>query len=265
MLPHSKFLQKPRMRTSIFCWLFLCILLYSGSLSRTVTSNSDTEDQTDTGSRHTENALACSPCSWVYCIIIGTVSGLAFGFVWVGGAFIFWKCKKSTIMECIFSAKKNDGQLKMALLQRQAEKTHEELDVLSTLNTVMKELKRGFHQQKEEFKQLEEINKELAENKEKLCLVENEIAKSEKEKETDKTERHLQEKQSLLSVQRKLEKRKEELENLQLNMEKQLQQTEDIMSTMTERKTKVERALEAINLQLEDAESQSETAHLHTQ
>ncbi|XP_026017135.1 dynein regulatory complex subunit 4-like isoform X2 [Astatotilapia calliptera] len=253
------------MRTYIFCWIFLCILLYSGSLIRTVTSKSDTEDQTDTSSKHTENALACSPCSCVYCIIIGTAGGLAFGFVLVGGAFIFWKCKKSTIMQCIFSAKKNDGQLKTALLQRQAEKTHEELDVLSALNTLMKELKRGYHQQKEEFKQLEETNKELAENKEKLCLVENEIAKSEKEKETDKTERYLEEKQSLLNVQRKLEKRKEDLENLQLNMEKQLQQTEDIMSMMTERKTKVERTLEVINSQLEEVESQSDTAHLHTQ
>lgn len=159
-------------------------------------------------------------------------------------------------MQCIFSAKKNDGQLKTALLQRQAEKTHEELDILSMLNTLMKELKRGHHQQKEEFKQLEETNKELAENKEKLCLVENEIAKSEKEKETGKTQRYLEEKQSLLSVQRKLEKRKEELENLQLNMGKQLQYIKDILSRMTERRTKLENNYEVIKSQLQEVENQ---------
>lgn len=141
-----------------------------------------------------------------------------------------------------------------AKLQEQAQKKQEELNVLSELNAQLLELKRGNHQVKEDFRLLDETIKELAENKEKLQLVEIKIAQTEKEKETDKTERYLEEKQSLLTAQRKLEKRKEELENLQLNMEKQLQQIEDIISRMRERKTKSECVLEVIDLRLEEVE-----------
>lgn len=156
------------------------------------------------------------------------------------------------LWQYIFSAK----------LQRRAQKTQEELNVLSELNTQLLDLKRENHQVKEEFRLLDETIKELAENKEKLLLVEIKIAQTEKEKETDKTERYLEEKQSLLTAQRKLEKRKEELENLQLNTEKQLWQIEDIISKMRERKTKVEIILEVIDLKLEEVECQSDTTRL---
>lgn len=156
------------------------------------------------------------------------------------------------LWQYIFSAK----------LQRRAQKTQEELNVLSELNTQLLDLKRENHQVKEEFRLLDETIKELAENKEKLLLVEIKIAQTEKEKETDKTERYLEEKQSLLTAQRKLEKRKEELENLQLNTEKQLRQIEDIISKMRERKTTVEIILEVIDLKLEEVECQSDTTRL---
>ncbi|KAL4007894.1 hypothetical protein ACER0C_001746 [Sarotherodon galilaeus] len=165
-------------------------------------------------------------------------SGIVVVILSSGGIAFFCKCKKS----------------KLAKLQEQAQKKQEELNVLSELNAQLLELKRGNHQVKEDFRLLDETIKELAENKEKLQLVEIKIAQTEKEKETDKTERYLEEKQSLLTAQRKLEKRKEELENLQLNMEKQLQQIEDIISRMRERKTKSECVLEVIDLKLEEVE-----------
>lgn len=185
---------------------------------------SDAEDQTDTRNAQMESGTGWHPCIYTYDIAdlaLDVVFFLIVLFLFFGVIWIFLKYKKSRNNEEVY---------------------------MSELIALMKELKRGHLQQKEEFKLLEETNKELAENKEKLCLLENEIARSEKEKETNKTEIYLEEKQSLLSVQRKLEKRKEELENLQLNMEKQLQQTEDIMSRMTQRREMV--ALDVINLQL---------------
>ena len=74
------------------------------------------------------------------------------------------------------------------------------------------ELKTEVVNQREKLRlQLEEIENEREENKEKVQLVEREIAGSEKEKTTDRTEGYLREKKALLNAQWKLEKRKRAL------------------------------------------------------
>lgn len=175
---------------------------------------------------------------------------------------IVWGWKKS--MESNLSAKNRDLNEKKAQLQKQVQKTQEELDTWAVVWTPLMEVKRGLQGQREEFRlQLEDVEKERDENKEKMQSVEKEIAESEKEKATDRTEGYLREKQNLLTAQWKLEKRKEELENQQLNMEKLLQKTESMTAAMTERKRKVGNHMELINMHLEEVESQDDKAYLH--
>ncbi|XP_030286835.1 rho-associated protein kinase 1-like [Sparus aurata] len=94
--------------------------------------------------------------------------------------------------------------------------------------------------------QLEDVEREREDNKEKIQSVEKLITESEREKATEKTEEILREKQNLLSAQWKLEWRKEELEKLQLNTEKVLQREEadGLLTRMTERKENLEKKVE---------------------
>lgn len=162
----------------------------------------------------------------------------------------------------ISSAKKIGSSEKQ--LQKQSQNTQEELNALAAAITSTMEVKHGLETQREELRlQLEEIAKEMGENKEKLNLVEKEIAESEKAKATDKTDGYLREKRNLVEAQDKLEMRKDKVEKQQLNMEKLKHKTEGIMATMTERKRKAENHLELINLQLEGVESDDLNAHLH--
>lgn len=75
---------------------------------------------------------------------------------------------------------------------------------------------------------LGQLDQEMEKNKEKLHSVEYQIEASEKEKTTDKRDRHLEEKQNLLNCQWKLERRKEYIEKLLLNVEKLQQKIENL-------------------------------------
>nr|XP_033465490.1 uncharacterized protein LOC117245961 [Epinephelus lanceolatus] len=230
-------------RTHMMWLLLLCILLLDSCTA-------------------TESCTATS--YWSDCFLVGLIGGLACGLPLIISVLIVLRCKNSTIRSYIFSAKREDLNEKKAQLQKQSQKTQEELAAWVVVLTPLMDLKRGLWGQREEFRlQLEEIDREREESKEKLQLVEKAIAESEKEKATDKTDGYLREKQSLLKAQWKLEKRKEELENQQLNMEKLLQKTEGTIATITERQRKVENHMELINLHLEEVESQDDKAHLN--
>ncbi|XP_049922622.1 uncharacterized protein LOC126403852 [Epinephelus moara] len=228
-------------RTHMMWLLLLCILLLDSCTA-------------------TDSCTAAS--DWSDCFIVGLIGGLACGLPLIISVLIVLRCKNSTIRSYIFSAKRDDLSEKKAQLQKQSQKTQEELAAWAVVLTPLMDLKRGLLSQREEFRlQLEETDREREESKEKLQLVEEAIAESEKENATDKTEGYLREKQSLLKAQWKLEKRKEELENQQLNMEKLLQKTEGLIATITERQRKVENHMELINLHLEEVESQDDKVH----
>ena len=124
------------------------------------------------------------------------------------------------------------------------EKTKEELD-----NEVYKIImflcqRRLLENHRELFKlQLEDVEREREDNKEKIQSVEKLITESEREKATETTEELLREKQKLLSAQWKLERKKEDLEKLQLNTEKVLQSEEadGLLTRMTEKKQNLEK------------------------
>ena len=139
---------------------------------------------------------------------------------------------------------KNQDSDEMKAKPQHLEKTNEELD-----NEVYKIImflchRRILENQRELFKlQLEDMEREREDNKEKIQSVEKLITESEREKATEKTEEHLREKQNLLSAQWKLERRKEKLEKLQLNTEKVLQNedADSLLTRMTERKDNLEK------------------------
>ncbi|XP_049424659.1 uncharacterized protein LOC125884005 isoform X2 [Epinephelus fuscoguttatus] len=229
--------------THIFCFLLLCIVLLvlcTGFEIGPSDCSDDAQELHEKGGETSKSVadLFTSPSCCTYCIIFGLVSGAAAGLTLFIGVFIVWVSQKSTTISCISVAKKKNPVGKKAQLQKQSQKTQEELAAWAVVLTPLMDLKRGLWGQREEFRlQLEEIDREREESKEKLQLVEEAIAESEKEKATDKTEGYLREKQSLLKAQWKLEKRKEELENQQLNMEKLLQKTEGTIATITERES----------------------------
>lgn len=153
---------------------------------------------------------------------------------------------------------------KVTDLQRQSRVTQEELDALVVVNQPLMQVKKGLVDQIGTFKQeLDEIEKERKDNKDKINLVDKNIRDSEAEKATDKTDGYLRGKENLLNAQDKLEKRKEEVEKQHLKLHHLLQRTEDVMTAITERRKKVENHMQLIHMHLEEEESQSDKAHLH--
>ncbi|XP_036967443.1 uncharacterized protein LOC119026892 isoform X1 [Acanthopagrus latus] len=124
------------------------------------------------------------------------------------------------------------------------EKTDEELNnELYKLNMFLCQ-RRLLENHRELFKlQLDDVEREREDNKEKIQSVEKLITESEREKATETTEELLREKQKLLSAQWKLERKKEDLEKLQLNTEKVLQSEEadGLLTRMTEKKQNLEK------------------------
>ncbi|KAM8747521.1 uncharacterized protein AB9X84_015511 isoform 2-T2 [Acanthopagrus schlegelii] len=110
-------------------------------------------------------------------------------------------------------------------------------------------LRRLLENHRELFKlQLEDVEREREDNKEKIQSVEKLITESEREKATETTEELLREKKKLLSAQWKLERKKEDLEKLQLNTEKVLQSEEadGLLTRMIERKQNLEKGAHSL-------------------
>uniref|UniRef100_A0A4W6BPI1 Ig-like domain-containing protein n=1 Tax=Lates calcarifer TaxID=8187 RepID=A0A4W6BPI1_LATCA len=226
----------------------------SGTISINLSIN--TEKEHETRSTYLQNVSDCST-SCYYSLIFNGVT--AFLCVVCLGCVLF-VCKKSSILLDICSARRKDLVQKETQLQKQSEKMKEEQDVWTKAIAPMEELTGGLKNQRQELRlQLEEVERDMKENREKVQSVETEIAESD----TDSREGHLQEKQNLLNVQGILEKGKEKLEKLDLNVEKLMQTAEGIMATMTGRRQKVQNSMEVINMQLEEVESQRDTVHLH--
>ncbi|XP_030287678.1 uncharacterized protein LOC115590456 [Sparus aurata] len=124
------------------------------------------------------------------------------------------------------------------------EKIKEELDNEVYKMTMFLCYRSMLENHRELFKlQLEDMEREREDNKEKIQSVEKLITESEREKATETTEELLREKQKLLSAQWTLERRKEELKKVQLNTEKVLQSEEadGLLTRMTERKQNLEK------------------------
>ncbi|XP_036967481.1 chromosome partition protein Smc-like [Acanthopagrus latus] len=166
-------------------------------------------------------------------------------------AIAVWMWKRSKKSSHCSSSKegRNQDSDEIKAKPQHLEKTKEELD-----NEVYKIImflcqRRLLENHRELFKlQLEDVEREREDNKEKIQSVEKLITESEREKATETTEELLREKQKLLSAQWKLERKKEDLEKLQLNTEKVLQceEADGLLTRMTEKKQNLEKKEEGM-------------------
>ncbi|KAM8747517.1 butyrophilin subfamily 3 member A2-like isoform 1-T3 [Acanthopagrus schlegelii] len=174
----------------------------------------------------------------------------------LAAACVVWKWRQNQIKERkkqqedqtereqLITEKKRTEELEEKLQKKNNRTTKEELD-----NEVYKIImflcqRRLLENHRELFKlQLEDVERDREDNKEKIQSVEKLITRSEREKATEATEELLREKQKLLSAQWKLERKKEDLEKLQLNTEKVLQSEEadGLLTRMTEKKQNLEK------------------------
>ncbi|XP_030286831.1 uncharacterized protein LOC115589809 [Sparus aurata] len=155
-----------------------------------------------------------------------------------------WKRSKKSSQHSSSKEGQNQDSDEVKAKPHLLEKTNEELDNEVYKMNMFLCLRRLLENHRELFKlQLEDVEREREDNKEKIQSVEKLITESEREKTTEKTEELLREKQKLLSAQWKLERRKEELEKVQLNTEKVLQSEEadGLLNRMTERKQNLEK------------------------
>ena len=123
-----------------------------------------------------------------------------------------------------------------AKLQKELQEIKEQLDDVTHKGLVFVTVSRILRNHRELIKlQLEDVERQREDNRERIQSVERLIAESERLQATDQTEEHLREKQKLLTAQGRLERRTEELQKLQLNVEKQLQseETEVVLSRLT--------------------------------
>ncbi|XP_042337775.1 uncharacterized protein LOC121938659 [Plectropomus leopardus] len=169
--------------------------------------------------------------------------------------FATWAWKRHKIKKKMRTLDENIANVEDRLINSErslvevVEKTAESMDLWFTSMTGI------LVNQRERFRlDLEDVQTEEEDVREKLQLLERKISESEDRKEIDQTEEQLRRKQKLLSAQRRLQRRKDELEKLQLNTDKLLQSPEAAgrLTLLTDRKLTLKRDVKLLNQELED-------------
>ncbi|KAL7375507.1 hypothetical protein ABVT39_018599 [Epinephelus coioides] len=169
-----------------------------------------------------------------------------------------WKCRE--IKKKMRALDEN----KAALEQRLVMSERSLQDVVQSIANVMdfgfSSITRILGNQREQFRlDLEDVQTEMEKIREKLQVLERNIAECEERQEIHSTEEYLRDKQRLLRVQWQLERRKEELEQLQLNTERVLQSREaEGLKLLTERTMTLKTDMKQLHERLQQVETERE-------